>query len=72
LSKELAKINSGNGREEIFPEHSFIATCLRVGMCISDLKLLTYVDVMKILLSFIPSKNNQKYATQRDIDKLLG
>ncbi len=56
----------------MFPEHSFISSCLRVGITINDLKLLTYVDVMKILLSFIDTKEtNTKNATQRDIDKLL-
>ena len=43
-------------------------------MTTTDLKEFTYVDVMKILLSFIGSNNQsiQKKATQRDIDKLLG
>lgn len=42
-----------------------------------DLKMLTYVDVMKILVSFIdkkektPSQNNVRMATQADIDRLL-
>lgn len=41
-------------------------------MTISDLKELTYVDVMKILFTFIDDKQITKRATQRDIDKLLG
>ena len=47
---------------------------LRIGLTIVDLKELTYIDVMKILLSFIGSNNQstQKSATQSDIDKLLG
>ena len=56
----------------MFPEFCFIATCLRAGLTINDLKLLTYVDIMKILITFIPrQKNNTKKATQADIDKLL-
>lgn len=71
LSKELQKISSGN-EEELFPEHSFMASCLRVGLTINDLKILTYIDVMKILLSFIPKKQEQtRYATQQDIDRFL-
>lgn len=45
-----------------------------MGLTISDLKELTYVDVMKILLTFVGDnkKGSQREATQRDIDKLLG
>ena len=65
-------MSSGNEKEEPFPEHSFVATCLRVGLTISDLKMLTYVDVTKILLSFITiQKSNERKATQKDIDELL-
>lgn len=57
----------------MFPEHEFLGSCLRIGLHISDLKELTYVDVMKIFLTFIGDKNgNKKEATQTDIDKLLG
>ena len=56
----------------MFPEHEFLASCLRVGLHISDLKELTYIDVMKILLTFIDSKPRRKEATQKDIDMLLG
>ena len=56
----------------MFPEHEFLASCLRVGLHISDLKELTYIDVMKILLTFIDSKPKGNKATQSDIDMLLG
>lgn len=58
----------------MFPEHEFVASCLRIGLTTVDLKELTYVDVMKILLSFIADnkETNKREATQRDIDKLLG
>ena len=75
LSKELEKINTDKTVKEIFPEHEFIGSCLRVGLTISDLEKLTYIDVMKILLTFINNNKettNQRIATQRDIDKLLG
>lgn len=42
-----------------------------------DLKILTYVDAMKILVSFIdkkekiPNQNGARMATQADIDRLL-
>lgn len=72
LSKELDKINGDGKNKEVFPEHEFLGSCLRIGLTISDLKELTYVDVMKIFITFIGSKTTQKEATQRDIDKLLG
>ena len=58
--------------EEVFPEHEFVASCLRIGLTITDLKELTYVDVMKILYSFL-EKNKKEYnkTTQADIDKFL-
>lgn len=73
LIKELEKKCSGKKTEDVFPEHSFVANCLKVGLTINDLKNLTYVDVMKILISFLPDKKtNSNSATQKDIDRLLG
>ena len=71
--KELEKIKSNQETEEVFPEHGFVASCLRIGLSISDLKQMTYVDAMKILLSYIGSSETKtKKATQSDIDRLLG
>lgn len=72
MSKELSKIKGDKDHKEIFPEHEFIGSCLRVGLHIADLKELTYVDVMKILVTFITDNSTSKKATQSDIDKLLG
>lgn len=72
--KELSKIKENNNAKEVFPEHEFLGSCLRIGLHIADLKELTYVDVMKILVTFIQndSINSSRKATQNDIDKLLG
>ena len=79
LSTELEKINSNNKNiKEKFPEHSFLAWCAKNGICMEYLKSFTYVDIMKMLISFIDTndvKTNEKgvrKATQSDIDKLLG
>ena len=75
VEKSLSKINknSKNNKEEKFPEHSFVASCLRSGLQLSDLEKITYIDVMKILLSFIDDNDlEQRCATQSDIDRLLG
>jgi hypothetical protein len=45
-----------------------------MGLSISDLKILTYIEVMKIIISFITNNmenNDAKDAKQEDIDKLL-
>lgn len=79
---ELKKIN-GNKKDEIeenlFPEHEFLSTCLRMGLRIEDLRILTYVDVLKVLISFIgrdnekesATQNGVREATQEDIQKLV-
>lgn len=67
---------SGSSKEPLFPEHQFILACLRIGLTIQDLKILNYVDVMKIFLSIDygkkQEKSNVRNATQKDIDRLLG
>ena len=52
--------------------HSFVASALRIGLSINDLKELTYVDVMKILISYIDRKNGEKKPTQSQIEMLTG
>lgn len=52
--KELKKLVKSE--EEInlkFPEHDFFATALKIGITIEDLKELTYVDILKIFISFL-------------------
>lgn len=72
--KELEKIN-GKGKKSIFPEHEFLAACLRIGLRIKDLKILTYVDVLKIFISFFDNdkeeENTTRMATQEDIQNLV-
>lgn len=58
----------------MFPEHEFLVTCLRIGLKIEDLKILTYVDVLKILISFFDNDKEEdgiKMATQEDIQNLV-
>ena len=73
--KELEKIN-GKGKKSTFPEHEFLAACLRIGLRIEDLKILTYVDVYKIFISFFNSEeteenNSVRQATQEDIKNIV-
>lgn len=67
--------NKQNKKEnEALEEHNFIATCLRMGLSISDLKELEYKDVAKLMLCFIeqnkPEKEKTREATQADWDAL--
>ena len=63
----------GDSEEPLFPEHHFLLACLRIGLTIQDLKILTYVDVMKIFLSIETGKKEAgiRKASQADIDRLL-
>lgn len=75
--KELKKIVESE--EEInlkFPEHDFFATALKIGLTIEDLKELTYVDILKIFISFLQkdkdkTKNGVRKATQEEINQLV-
>lgn len=67
LNKELTKIK-GDTTISVFPEHEFIALCIKFGFSIQDLKQITYVDAQKILYTQIEKK--PKRATQSDWDRL--
>lgn len=75
--EELKKINTlESKKKEIFPEYEFLAACLRMGLRIEDLKILTYVDVYKIFISFFNSEEKDesgytRKATQEDIQNLV-
>ena len=75
---ELKKVtNNNDNKKSIFPEHEFLVTCLRIGLKIEDLKILTYIDVLKIFISFCgvenvkESSNGTRKATQEDIQNLV-
>ena len=59
-----------------FPEHDFFATALKIGITIEDLKELTYVDILKIFISFLQkdkdkTTNGVRKATQEEINQLV-
>jgi len=67
------KVSSGENSKERFPEHSFLSSCLRVGLTMNDLEKITFIDAMKILISYLPEKEIKKReATQADWDRLAG
>ncbi len=74
LYEKIQNINTDNEElVEEYPEQEFIASCLRVGLTIDDLKEITYIEAMKILYSTIEKKKNKKVrkATQADWDRLM-
>ena len=49
-------LNGGKNNEnedEALEEHKFIASCLKIGLRIEDLKEMTYKDVAKIMMRYI-------------------
>ena len=73
IEKRQGNINNG-AKEEKFSEHAFISLWLKMNISISELKLITYVDFLKILVSFLPEtveKNGTRMATQEEIAKLV-
>ena len=74
LIKEMNKLpNKNNSGNEALEEHQFIATCLKMGLRIEDLKQFQYKDVAKLMLCFIDKEEPKiKKATQADWDKLAG
>lgn len=74
-AKELEKIPNDTNKQSVFPEHEFLKMCLDCGFSIEDVRILTYIDVVKVLLtSYIERKEEKtikfKEATQEDWDKL--
>lgn len=74
--EELRKINKDSKEKSLFPEHEFLVACLRMGLKIEDLKVLTYVDVLKMFISFCSkdersTKDGAREATQKEIQNLV-
>ena len=64
--------NKTNKESEALEEHQFIASCLKMGLRIEDLKQFTYKDVAKLMLCFVDKEQKEKSrkATQADWDAL--
>lgn len=70
--QELRKNNNIEEKEDMFPEYEFLASCLRIGLKMEDLKILTYIDVFKIFICFCRNESsNERKATQEEIDNLV-
>ncbi len=79
--EEILKEDNNDNKDEIveYPEYEFLAMCLRANIPYEYLEKFTYVDIMKILYSFINNKGKKqkenikvvRKATQADIDRFL-
>lgn len=73
LIEKIQKIESNSENKSPFPEHEFLLSCYKIGLTIIDLKVLTYVDIMKMFVSMLGNERKKlKCATQKDIDRFLG
>lgn len=71
LEEQLKLLKSNGVQSSAFEEHNFIANALKIGLTISDLELLDYIDVLKIFFCIIPEEGKYKKATAADWDKLM-
>ena len=75
LEKENKESKIEEGEDDSLSDYDFIATCLRIGLRIEDLKDLEYKEVAKILICYSRNerKTNKKTkyrkATQDDWDR---
>lgn len=77
--KEIEKLQNKeqSNEEDLFEEHQFILDCLEMGLTLDNLKELSYVDVLKMMIcrikKFKKSEKPQiKKASQSDWDALAG
>lgn len=75
VDEELIEMykNSKTQKIDDYEDWRYLASCLSIGLSISDLQQLQYKDVAKIM--FVMSEENKekktRNATQTDINKLL-
>ena len=75
IDKKETTYEGQNTKNEVFPEHEFIVSCISFGLNIEALKELTYIDVVKMMITTRKrEKENKKpryrMATQEDWDRL--
>lgn len=69
----MKKIPNNKNESKALEEHYFIASCLKMGLRLDDLKQLKYKDVAKIMLCFVDNEEfDSRRATQSDWDRLAG
>lgn len=64
------KTKSNNTSNKEFDEYDVVALAKRLNITLDDMKEMSYVSLMNILLSTV--EEDEKQATQEDIDKYFG
>ena len=73
LTKELEKIKTSGNDDTPFPEYAFAISCFKLGITLEDMKTLTWVECMKMIVSnLVAMRETTPKATQDDINKLFG
>ena len=69
---EYKKIPKKSTNSEPIDEYEIIALAKRLGISIEEMKEMSFVSLMNILISSIDEDDGTKKATQEDIDAYFG
>lgn len=64
-------IKTSGGNNKPVDEYEVVALAKRLGITLDDMKEMSFVSLMNILLSTV-EESNEKQATQQDIDRFFG
>ena len=68
---EYKEIKSQNNAEPI-DEFEIVALAKRLNISIEDMKNMSFVSLINILISTVEEKSTTRKATQEDIDRMFG
>lgn len=67
---DYKKINNSSSSNEPIDEYEVVALAKRLNITIDDMKQMSFVSLLNILLSTVEEKETKP--TQKDIDKMFG
>ena len=69
--KQIPKTNNNNNNKKI-DEYDTFALATRLHITVEDMKQMSYVSLMNILISSVDTEGGETEATQEDIDRFFG
>lgn len=69
---DYKSISSSTNDDEPVDEYEVIALAKRLNITFEDMKQMTFVSLLNILLSSVEDKEKDKKPTQSDIDRMFG
>lgn len=69
---EYKKLPQTNNSNKIVDEYEIIALAKRLNITIEDMKQMSFVSLMNILISAVGGEDVEKQASQEDIDTFFG